>query len=167
MKNLLLVILLFFVTAHSNSESLCLPSEKTYFSCATKKNKFISVCGSPKIKSNQRSYIQYRYGTFDNIELEYPKDRKGSLNSFSFTHYFRSQYDLTELEFVNSDYQYSIFWIYDGESKQDRKVDSGIRIKKVGTQKKFKISCSSQIIMNLADLEDLVPCNKSNPLAFC
>lgn len=51
----------------------CKPDETTYFSCEVKgRGKTVSVCGGT-------DGLQYRFGALGAIELEFPRDRAGSL----------------------------------------------------------------------------------------
>jgi hypothetical protein len=64
-------------------DELC-PKAYTWFSCPLDNGKTVAICGSPSTDINQpifgadnNAWLQYRYGTADNIELRYP-DTTGS-----------------------------------------------------------------------------------------
>src|SRR6266404_2428089 len=79
--------------------TLCAQDERVIFSCPVKRPaKIVSVCASKDLSSD-RGYLQYRFGLPGKVELEYPKDRQGTQRKFHYTHYFRAQFDLTEIDF--------------------------------------------------------------------
>ena len=102
--------------------TLCAKDERIIFSCPVKRPaKIVSVCASKDLTSD-RGYLQYRFGLPGKIELEYPKDRRGTQQKFQYTHYFRAQFDLTEIGFTIDGYEYSVFDDYNGEEKAGRKL---------------------------------------------
>src|SRR6478672_5689557 len=75
--------------------TLCAKDERVIFSCPVKRPaKIVSVCAAKNLTSDQ-GYLQYRFGLPGKIELEYPKDRKGTQEKFQYTHYFRARFDMT------------------------------------------------------------------------
>jgi hypothetical protein len=71
------------------SDSLCHRGETTYFSCAVKSGKLVSLCGNAYVKEESGNWIepdkpwlQYRFGLPDKIDLMYPPIRKGSVEKF-------------------------------------------------------------------------------------
>src|SRR5438128_10829064 len=59
------------------SNSLCAKDERIIFSCITKRAaKIVSLCASKDL-TNDRGYLQYRFGLPGKIELEFPKSRQG------------------------------------------------------------------------------------------
>src|SRR5258708_21994948 len=89
--------------------TLCSKDETVVFSCPAKRTaKIISLCGSNDLDKNQ-GYIQYRYGLPAKTELEFPKNREGSQKEFYYAHYFRAQFDQTEISVNNGEYNYMIF----------------------------------------------------------
>ncbi len=80
--------------------TLCAKDERVIFSCPVKKPaRIVSVCASKDLTS-ERGYLQYRFGLPGKIELEFPKDRKGTQEKFHYTHYFRAQFDMTSINFT-------------------------------------------------------------------
>ena len=99
------------------ANSLCAKDERIIFSCVTKRAaKIVSLCASKDL-TNDRGYLQYRFGLPAKIELEFPKNRQGTQPQFHYSHYFRYQVDLTEINFTIDGYDYQIFDTYNGEEK--------------------------------------------------
>src|SRR6266851_2325141 len=79
--------------------TLCAKDERIIFSCPVKRPaKIVSICASKDLTS-EHGYLQYRFGLPGKIELEFPKERTGTQEKFHYTHYFRAQFDLTEIDF--------------------------------------------------------------------
>ena len=73
--SLLIIILATSATAQTNS--LCQSGEIDYFSCKLqKRQKIVSICGSPE-PALLDSYIQYRFGKPDQVELITPSQKQG------------------------------------------------------------------------------------------
>lgn len=98
-------------------DRLRLPEEKLVFSFRTENGKVLSVC-----TSETPSYIVYRFGTKDEVELEYPTNKDDSWNKFAFYVYARGGYVpdngpgkpssavfLVYLMFINEGFEYTIF----------------------------------------------------------
>jgi hypothetical protein len=107
-------------------------NEKVVFSFISKNNKIMSIC-----ISKDKSYIVYRYGTKEKIELEYPKDKKDSWSKFKYTYYFRGGgpenegIDLNYLIFNNNGYTYTIFQEYysvEGRTKCGLRIENSNKI---------------------------------------
>lgn len=79
--------------------------------------KILSIC-----MAEDQSYIVYRFGTADNIELEFPKDTADSFSSFHYSYYLRgggpqnAGLDLNHLNFNNENYTYQVYDEYEAES---------------------------------------------------
>ena len=71
--------------------------------------------------------MQYRFGLPGRIELEYPEDQQGTQKWFEYTHYFRYQVDLTEINFSIEGHRYQIFDAYNGEEKP-RVIQYGVTV---------------------------------------
>jgi hypothetical protein len=72
-KLFILAILIPLKIAAAES-TLCTTDEVSVFSCNTN-NRIISLCGSKK-NSGSTSYVQYRFGRPNRIELVYPEQKK-------------------------------------------------------------------------------------------
>ncbi|WP_295465338.1 hypothetical protein [uncultured Pseudomonas sp.] len=102
--------------------SLCLPKENIVFSFKTNpKEKIASICMGP-----QRSYLVYRYGTQNRIELNYPTNPNfSSWKSFCFNSYVRAGGELNdpkgerEISFSNSGTDYSVYQNWGSENNYE------------------------------------------------
>jgi hypothetical protein len=73
-KLILIGSILVLSSANLHAKSLCLKNENQYFSCQSGE-KIISYCG----KNND--YLEYRFGTKNNIEMKYRADNKKYKNN--------------------------------------------------------------------------------------
>src|SRR5687768_6677349 len=86
MKQLIPTILLavFVKGGWAAQTSLCSTSEKLYFSCATTKGRYISVCGSTDL-AERSGYLQYRFGVLHGVpELVFPSKVRHPRGIFEF-----------------------------------------------------------------------------------
>ena len=135
------------------ARSLCEQGEKIIFSCAIKKPaKMVSLCASAGL-SKDHGYLQYRFGLPRKIELEFPKTREGTQAAFKYSHYFRAQFDQTEISFTSAGHQYAIFDDYNGEQKP-ASHDQGIRIT-TPDGKETTLSCRGRAQADYGDLGDV------------
>ena len=94
----------------SNKQLYVLPNEEEIFSFRTFNQKRMSIC-----LDKQNQYLIYRFGTENNIELEYPKDKLKSFDLFQYNYYLRGGgiqnegTDENRLIFNNGNYQYIIY----------------------------------------------------------
>ncbi len=134
--------------------SLCERSEKIVFSCRIRKPaKIVSLCASQEL-AKDRGYLQYRFGLPGKIELEFPKQREQGRTAFKYKHYFRAQFDLTEISFSSDGYQYSIFDDYNGEQKPAR-TEQGVRIT-TPNNKESTFNCRGRAKAQYGDLESVL-----------
>jgi hypothetical protein len=132
--------------------TLCAKDERVIFSCPVKRPaKIVSVCASKDLTSD-RGYLQYRFGLPGKIELEYPKDRKGTQEKFQYTHYFRAQFDLTAINFNIDGYEYSVFDDYNGEEKPVVSSE-GVSVTAPGKPKEVSFVCRTKPIADYTDLQ--------------
>lgn len=161
-----LVFLIIFTsmpTLGDEEKSTCLPSEYTYFSCATASGKILSICGVETNKELQE--ISYRFGSYKKIELSYPP--KGTINpksKFTYNNYFRSMTSYFRFNFKNGNYNYSVFRDYDGEISNTQKA--GVIVTKVdSTQKKETIiNCKNIINDETQKLTKYLTCDTDSAL---
>lgn len=138
--------------AKPQPKTLCAKDERVIFSCPVKRPaKIVSVCASKDLSSD-RGYLQYRFGLPGKIELEYPKDRKGSQEKFQYTHYFRAQFDLTAINFNIDGYEYSVFDDYNGEEKPVVSSE-GVSVTAPGKPKEVSFVCRTKPITDYTDLQ--------------
>ena len=137
------------------ANSLCLTDERIIFSCAVKRTgKIISLCASKDL-DKERGYLQYRFGLPGKIELEYPKERKGTQEKFQYTHYFRAQFDLTAINFTIDGYQYSVFDDYNGEEKPAQS-SQGVSVTAPGKPKEVSFVCRNKAKADYSDLPEVL-----------
>ena len=114
--------------------SLCAKDERIIFSCPTKRPaKIVSVCASKDL-TNDRGYIQYRFGLPAKVELEFPKERSGSQQKFQYSHYFRARVDHTEISFTVNGYEYQVTDDYNAEEKTAQTIQ-GVMVTAPGKPK--------------------------------
>jgi hypothetical protein len=146
------------VTAGSGTQtqpSLCESSEKIVFNCTVgKASKIVSLCSSKDL-TKDRGYLQYRFGMPGKIELEFPKQREQTLSAFKYSHYFRAQFDQTEISFTTDGYEYAIFDDYNGEQKPAQH-DQGIRITPPNG-KETTLTCRGRAKAQYGDLAEVFP----------
>lgn len=133
--------------------TLCAKDERAIFACVLKRPaKIVSICGSKNL-TRDAGYLQYRFGLPGKIELQFPKDRTGSQQKFEYTHYFRAQVDLTEINFSIDGVNYSVFDDYNGEEKPPQSLE-GITINWPGTNKpEVRYTCRTKPKADYTDLQ--------------
>lgn len=135
--------------------SLCEKDEKVVFSCPiTKPAKIVSLCSSKEL-TKERGYLQYRFGLPGKIELEFPKHREQTQTAFKYSHYFRAQFDLTEISFTQDGHEYALFDDYNGEQKPARH-DQGIKITPPNG-KEVTLTCRGKAKAQYGDLAEVFP----------
>jgi len=135
--------------------SLCEKDEKIVFSCPIRKPaKIVSLCSSKDL-TKERGYLQYRFGLPGKIELEFPKQREQTQTAFKYSHYFRAQFDLTEISFSQDGHEYAIFDDYNGEQKPVRH-EQGIKITPPNG-KEVSLTCSGKAKAQYDDLAEVFP----------
>jgi hypothetical protein len=135
--------------------TLCEPTEKIVFSCTiTRPAKIVSLCSSKEL-TKDRGYLQYRFGLPGKIELEFPKEREQTQSAFKYSHYFRAQFDQTEISFSQGAYEYAIFDDYNGEQRPARHAQ-GVRITP-NMGKEVTLSCRGKARAQYGDLAEVFP----------
>lgn len=99
-------------------EDLSVEGEKVVFGFqVADSKKIVSIC-----MADDESYLVYRFGTMDNIELEFPEDRENSFSYFTYSYYLRgggienAGLDLNSFKFSNGGYQYQVYDDYEAET---------------------------------------------------
>jgi hypothetical protein len=139
-------------TAALQPNTLCDRNERVIFSCPIKRPaKIVSVCASKDLTS-ERGYLQYRFGLPGKIELEFPKDRTGTQTKFQYTHYFRAQFDLTEISFNINGYEYQVTDDYNGEEKPAQTMQ-GVSVTASGKPKEVSFVCRTKPKADYSDLQ--------------
>ena len=136
--------------------TLCEKGERVIFSCPVRRPaKIVSLCASKNLTS-ETGYLQYRFGLPGKIELEFPKERTGTQQKFQYTHYFRAQFDLTEISFTNDGYQYEITDDYNGEEKPAQTIQ-GVSVTAPGKPKEVSFVCRTKPKADYTDLQAVLP----------
>lgn len=168
MRILILIVLttpgtMGLVMSHSNRagaqpaklqpNTLCARDERVIFSCPLRRPaKIVSVCAAKNL-TRETGYLQYRFGLPGKVELEFPRERHGSQEKFEYTHYFRAQFDLTEINFTSDGVNYSVFDDYNGEEKPAVSMQ-GVAIIKPGTsEKETRFVCRAKPKTDFSDLQ--------------
>ena len=143
-------------TNNLQTGTLCEKGERVIFSCPVKRPaKIVSLCASRTLTS-ETGYLQYRFGLPGKIELEFPKDRTGTQQKFQYTHYFRAQFDLTEISFTNDGYEYEITDDYNGEEKPPQTIQ-GVSVTAPGKPKEVSFTCRTKPKADYTDLQAVLP----------
>jgi len=141
---------------NSQTGTLCEKGERVIFSCPVKRPaKIVSLCASKDLTSDT-GYIQYRFGLPGKIDLEFPKDRTGTQLKFQYSHYFRAQFDLTEISFRNDGYEYQISDDYNGEEKPAQTIQ-GVSVTAPGKPKEVSFVCRTKPRADYTDLQAVLP----------
>jgi hypothetical protein len=136
--------------------TLCAGDERVIFSCPVKKPaKIVSLCASKDV-TNERGYLQYRFGLPGKVELEFPKERTGTQQKFHYKHYFRAQFDQTEIGFTIDGYEYSVFDDYNGEEKPAMS-SQGVSVTAPGKPKEISFVCRTKPKADYAALDGVLP----------
>lgn len=86
---------------------LCKANEELIFGCEVK-DKLVSVCSSKNL-TKTTGYVQYRFGTPDNIELVYPKTEISPEGRFFLSSTGYAGGGANMIRFNNDGYEYLIF----------------------------------------------------------
>ncbi|MBL3550394.1 hypothetical protein [Chryseobacterium sp. KMC2] len=104
-----------------------LPNEEILYSFETKTGKKMAL-----VKDKKNEYIQYRFGSKDHVEMEFPAEKtKDSWKKFKYRSYMRgggkqnAGMELNYLTFTNKEYQYQLFRTYYAE---DNSNSTGITV---------------------------------------
>ena len=143
-------------TSALQATSLCAKDENIIFSCAVKRtSKIVSLCASRHL-DKERGYLQYRFGVPEKIELQFPQDRTAAQQKFRYTHYFRAQFDLTEISFTINGYEYQITDDYNGEEKPAQTTQR-VSVTAPGKPKEVTFTCRVRPKADYADLQAVLP----------
>lgn len=112
-RSLLAALLMLALPAFSSAaQTLCLKDEVDYFSCPVKGGKILSICSNlAEVDiSGPDSWVQYRFGTPNKVELAFPSEKAESFSRFE-GHVFAPRGELmesTELRFMNGRTYYTV-----------------------------------------------------------
>lgn len=138
------------------AETLCNPSEIVVFSCPiARSTKIASVCASETL-TEQKGYVQYRFGTRKKIELEFPSDRQGSVNQFVLDFYIRPMVTRASISFEIHGNRYAV--ISDDESEEGyERHEHGIKVV-TATGKNVSLPCGKRVKSDFLHVRDVMPC---------
>ena len=137
-------------------QTLCAKNERIIFSCPVKRPaKIVSVCASKDLTS-ETGYMQYRFGLPGKVELEFPKDRKGTQEKFQYSHYFRARFEMTSINFTIDGYEYSVFDDYNAEEKLVVS-QQGVSVTAPGKPKEVSFVCRTKPTADYSDLQAVFP----------
>lgn len=145
-------------TTAVKSKSLCQANEQTIWSCLTTKNKTASVCASKDL-AEDKGYVQYRFGSLGNVELEFPKERKNSQKSFKYSRYTRPLVTMLTLSFETSGVVYEI---HDDDNSEEKPPVRAASIDITDGAKESSVVCKLPTFGSLMKLEDFVPRDEEN-----
>lgn len=161
-------IAILLLTALSSSvfaaNTHCSKDEQVLLSCQlTKSSKVLSLCASKDLAKDQGSLV-YRFGKIGKPEFTFPESPKDSLAAFTYSHYFRSQVDRTDISFKNKEVEYQVFDYYDGETKPE--YQQGVRVL-AAEGKETTLLCAKKVDAHLEKLRGVIACDTENPLFDC
>jgi hypothetical protein len=149
------VLMAVFTTPPPLAVSLCAADETIIFNCATKPSgKIVSLCASKDL-TKDKGYLQYRFGLPAKIELEFPEKREQTQQAFKYSHYFRAQFDQTEISFTSNGYTYSIFDDYNGEERPAQSAQ-GVRVTPPNNGKEVMLTCRNRAKADYSNLGDVL-----------
>ncbi|WP_299015285.1 hypothetical protein [uncultured Photobacterium sp.] len=143
--------------------TLCLVSEDVYFSCKLKNSKVVSVCGSITYPQEgyftpNDGYVQYRYGSINNVELEYPENKVSPINKFTLIINDMSKqfahdngvawFNTNKLKFNNGSFQYVLTSSKFGSNELD---NAFLDVYKNG-ENIFSQECQMEVTSNFFEL---------------
>ena len=145
-------ILTFLIPATFWAQYL-LPNEEVVYSFETKNGKRMSL-----VKDKKNGYIQYRFGSKNKVEMEFPAERtKESWKKFHYNSYMRgggkdnAGMEIDNLLFKNNGYEYVLFRAYHSEGND---YSAGIIIKD-SKEKETRISGNYKTVKGcICNLED-------------
>jgi hypothetical protein len=170
MKRLLLTLAVVWLAQSSSfaitaaQRTLCQGDEQVLFSCPVQDGtKIVSLCSSKNL-TDKDGYLQYRFGSVGEVELEFPPQRLATQGMFRYSHYFRYQVDRVAVRFDRNGYTYTLFDNYEGDTKPKVR-QQGVQISLPGAGRKDVIFlCRGAAIGRLGSLISIVPCDKDDAL---
>lgn len=161
---ILIPFLLLPLSLFNCSQTYKLPNEEIILEFVTTNTKKLVVA----IGSNEE-YLVYRYGSTDNIELQFPEDLTTSWDSFQHSWYLRGGgtqnegMDLDYLYFDRGDYRYVVFQEY--RSTSGSTFEYGIKVINTKTDKRTLIPANlSTVKGTLSTLHDIERIKKGEEL---
>ena len=145
--------------------SLCTAYDTIFFSCNTKNQRIISLCGKYGDDESIQT-VYYRFGKRNRVELEYPANKKESaLSLFQYNYYHRYMTNYYNISFQNREYKY-VIEDYRNHDENEKTVSYRLSVYSNSDDlvEKASFSCTSNIISNLHPLVNILSCDKENAL---
>jgi hypothetical protein len=125
--SLIAIIFIFSVAVFPGPDytALCKKNETMVFSFLTKSRKTVSIC-----VADGESYIVYRLGTKNKIELEFPGTKSDSWSKFRYSYYMRggaAGNDGMDINYLRFEDKGLYFSVYEEYSAVDNKKACGIK----------------------------------------
>jgi hypothetical protein len=122
-------------TKNNYNDDLCVDNEEVLYSFKIENSsKVLSLC----VSKTQPDYMVYRFGTKDNIELEYPDNKDSSWENYTYSHVSNDGDDNYYLIFENGGYSYKIYEKYNVTKDVGR--SAGVIITNQATSKQTVIT---------------------------
>jgi hypothetical protein len=135
--------------------NLCREAEQIVFSCQIKgSDKILSVCAAQNL-DRENGYLQYRFGTNKEVELEFPSNIRDSQMAFQYSRYTRPLVTYLRLSFQENNYTFTVYDDYNAETGTEHRCAGVTVVSPDGKQTDFE--CETPIISNLMLLEYIVP----------
>ena len=151
LRRLNFIVVFAIFCGNATAETLCKQGETVYFSCHTGKEKIISLCGNSKSNSDN-FWLQYRYGKYNRIELEYPNKRTNLFieSGFDVGYYRRSNGFDTEVSFKTNGWSYTVFNWVAGEG--DSGGSTGVFVAKQRSGPGTTFACDDKATFGINDI---------------
>ncbi len=148
--------LICFFANLTQAESLCTDQEKIVFSCPVSKGRQISLCSSDAKDDwfeKKNTYMQYRIGRPQNVEMEYPEKKENPRYNFlsdwgnTFSQYAKSNIDpVNYVGFSKGQFVYYVYSLGGGRGK-----NGGVAVYRQ-QQMIANIKCESDYVGDISDL---------------
>jgi hypothetical protein len=147
--------------AHSSAATThCTAQEQVVFSCSMAKSaKIVSLCASKPLTKNV-GYLQYRFGTPQKMELEFPATKTDTQRQFKYSYYFRASVNRFHIMFDNAGVAYDVYSEYDGEERPAI-ARYGVEVTPKG-KRAVQLACGKGHIGHFSDLPDALACGEDN-----
>jgi len=131
---------------------LCAVDETVYFSCATGRTRWISLCGAAP------GALQYRFGRSKAVELQYPERAAEGASRMLFAQYGRHQVERLEVRFENHGADYVLFDYQEGAQR-----NAGVRVT-TSDGKERELACTGPVASRLGELKGVLRCDADSAL---
>ncbi|MEH3021634.1 MAG: hypothetical protein PGN19_02735 [Pseudomonas oryzihabitans] len=147
-----------FFLSHATAEN----HKDMIFRCAIGKNREMTVFKSATLDQND---IELTYESKGKTGTEMRISEKAPIKEFkkfSYNHYSRYQTNYIRINFISSDYEYSVYSDYD--ANLPIKEERGVIVTKRSTGDETKIKCSTSDIDKLEEMSAILNCNQNSAL---